>query len=295
MMMMMPPDMQPDPTPSMDCSNATQGGSFSGEVEGYWAGSVALTGEAIVAAGKKLEICPGTVIAPVATAKLIVRGELAISGTREAMVTFEETSWGGIDVEGKLSGGYMTISMANVGVSGKAGSEIDLVATNLLGCRQGFNLANGARFDRVTVLGGASVYMTGGILTMVDSTVDFRHPTQGPDCMVWSGGGANFDHVRVAGCHCPLHMNRGNEGIQITNSVLEGAAVPFMIANTSGIFNNNNVLGGSPQLMDIGGSIAIDAGNNYWGGGPAQSTGPASQYANIGNYSITPIEGAGPR
>jgi hypothetical protein len=130
---------------------------------------------------------------------------------------------------------------------------------------------------------------------MIDSTVDFRHPTQGPDCMVWAGGGANFDHVRVTGCHCPLHMSRGNEGIQITNSVLDAAAVPFMIANTSGVFNSNNIIGGSPQLMDVGGNISIDAGGNYWGGGAAITSGSISQYRNIENFSTTPIEGAGPR
>jgi hypothetical protein len=90
-------------------------------------------------------------------------------------------------------------------------------------------------------------------------------------------------------------MGRAADGIQITNSVLDGAAVPFMIANTSGVFNGNNIIGGSPQLMDIGGNISIDAGGNYWGGGPASTTGQSSQYANISDFSSTPIEGAGPR
>jgi hypothetical protein len=292
---MMPPDMQPDPMPSIDCTNAPAAGQVSGDVSGFWTGRVELTGPATVPAGEKLEICPGTVIAPSQTAKLIVKGELAVSGTREAMVTFEEIRWGGIDVEGKLTGGYFTMTGAGVCITGRTTSEIDLVATMLLGCGQGFALANGARLDRMTVLGGSSLYITGGILTMVDSTVDFRHPNQSPDCMVWAGGGANFDHVHVTGCHCPLHMGRGDMGIQITNSILDGGAVPFMIANTSGVFTGNNVIGGSPQLMDIGGNISIDAGGNYWGGGAALVSGARSQYSNLDDYAATPIEGAGPR
>jgi hypothetical protein len=290
-----PPPMQPDPTPSNDCASQPAGQTIqaTGQVSGFWAGRVEMSGDVTIAAGQKLEICPGTTIAPAPASKLIVQGELAISGSREAMVTFDEVAWAGIVVDGKLSGGYLSMTMATVCIKGNAGSQIDLVAAMLTGCGQGFALENGARFDRVNVLGGSSVYIRGGILTMVDSIVDFRHPSQGPDCMVFSGGGMNLDHVRIAGCHCPIHLGSAPEGTSITNSLIEDAAVPMMISRTSGIFNGNNVIGGSPQLMDIGGGIALDAGGNYWGGGPANTTG--SGYTNLDDYSTTPIAGAGPR
>ena len=293
--MMMPPDMQPDPMPSNDCASQPAGQTIqaTGEVSGFWSGRVEMSGDVTIASGQKLEICPGTTIGPAASSRLIVKGELAISGSRESMVTFDTASWGGIQIEGKLTGGYVSMSGAGVCINGKAGSQIELVAGMLNGCGQGFSLENGARFDRVTVLGGSSVYVRGGLLTMIDSTVDLRHPLQGPDGMVFSAGGVNFDHVRIAGCHCPIHMGRAPEGTSITNSVFDGGSVPVMIANTSGIFTGNNVNGGSPQLMDIGGNIALDAGGNYWGGGRAITTG--SGYTNLDDFSTTPIEGAGPR
>ncbi len=295
---MMPPEMMPDPMPSNDCSSqdASQTIQATGEVKGFWAGTVQLTGETTVVAGDTLEICPGTVIVPSADAKLIVQGELLISGTKEGMVSFGESPWTGIQIEGKISGGYFTMGAANVCIDGKVGSDIDLVAGMLLGCRQGFSVANGAHFDRMTILGGSSVYIRGGTLTMVDSVVDLRHPGASPDCVVWAGGGANLDHVRFTGCHCPIHMGRAELGITLTNSILDNGAVPIMIANASGTVTGNNIVGGSPQLLDIGGGIAVDFGGNYWGGGPSRaSSGNLGQFANLSDYAATPFDGAGPR
>lgn len=266
-------------------------------MEGIWAGRVELVDDVTVAEGKTLEVCPGTIVSPLkGTAKIFVNGTLTFSGSKTAMIEFEENPWSGIHVMGTLNGGYVKLNSVQTCIEGKNESQIELVGAQLTMCDQAFILWNGARFDRLLALGGRTSAVNGGVLSMIDSLFDLRHNGVPPDCLYWSAGGALFDHVRVTGCHCPIHATQAPEGFKATNSVFDGASVPIMIAGTIGELAGNNVPEGQPDILDLGGDMTIEVGNNYWGGdAPSIITDAETQFRGIETYASDPFDGAGPR
>jgi hypothetical protein len=141
---------------------------------------------------------------------------------------------------------------------------------------------------------GGPIRMLGGTLDMADSLLDLQAPTAPPDCTSISGGTVKLDHVQITGCHCPIHINQALS-TEITGSVLDGAAVPVMLARTDALFAGNDIVG-SPGIQDVGSGIAAEIGGNYWGGGaPTVSTQDPSQFTGADDWSDSPIPGAGPR
>ena len=270
-----------------------------GDLSGHLCGDVELTGPSVVPAGASLVLCAGTVVTVTggAVAGLAIAGELVLEGAVEAKVRFEgRPGWRGLRVGGLLRGQHFEIYDASTGIEGAREGRIDLAFGHIERCQTGFRLENGGDFDHVDIIGGSSLVITGGSLNMTDSLVDFQQPQVGPDCVVWNGGGAVLDHVRFTNCHCPIHINRADLDITVSDSVFDGAAVPVMIAQSRAIFRNSHFDGAQTDFLDIGGSIDCDLADNYFGGlAPNIGTGDPSQFQGAMNFLLAPVPGVGPR
>ena len=270
-----------------------------GDLSGHLCGDVELTGASVVPAGASLVLCAGTVVTVTggAVAGLAIAGELVLEGAAEAKVRFEgRAGWRGLRVGGLLRGQHFEIYDASTGIEGAREGRIDLAFGHIERCQTGFRLENGGDFDHVDIIGGSSLVITGGSLNMTDSLVDFQQPRVGPDCVVWNGGGAVLDHVQFTNCHCPIHINRADLDITVSDSVFDGAAVPVMIAHSRAIFRNSHFDGAQSDFLDIGGSIDCDLADNYFGGlAPNIGTGDPSQFQGAMNFLLAPVAGVGPR
>lgn len=272
-----------------------------GPVSGRWCGRYSVLGDVEIPAGEILELCPTAVVAFEEGASLTVSGTLRatpVEGEGPAVLSADDL-WGGIRVDGAVEGA-LRIERATLCLDGTQGSRIDLTDSTLEGCQAGIRLAAGGTFTRTRILGGSTVYVSGGILSMSDSTLDLGHPTRSPDCTSVSGGGLILDHVRFTGCHCPIHINRADATVSVSASIFDGAAVPMMIARTSGAtFSGSHFLGTGPGIQDIGGSsgeIQAHVAGNYWGGdAPDIDTGDPSQFTGADTWLDAPIDGVGPR
>lgn len=271
-----------------------------GDVSGRWCGAVEIAGSITVPAGQTLTICGGSTIdllAATPRVRVTVQGTLRVEGTAGSPVWFEGAElWDGIKVGGRLEGTGLELRGAAIGVDGLAGSSIELEHLRVIGAQRGMQLENGGTFRRTTIEGGSTITITGGVLRMSDSVIDLGRPLNGPDCTDWAGGGAELEHVRFTGCHCPIHINRASEPVSITGSIFDGASVPVMIARSNAVFHGNHFISTGPEFLDIGGAIQADVSGNYWGGNaPRITSGNMAQFTGTGDYSRTPIPGVGPR
>jgi hypothetical protein len=273
-----------------------------GDVSGSWCGAVHVTGAVTVPAGETLTVCAGAIVRFDATAGVTVLGTLALMGTSEARVTFRsDTAWPGITVEGTVTATFADVTDAVTALAGGASSTITVEDSTLTADGAGaplLRLANGGRFDRSALLGGTTIPITGGILEMTDSFLDQMHPPSTPDCTDWAGGGMRLDHVHITGCHCPIHINSADEVVSITNSILDGAKNPIMIANCTATITHNHFVGTSTLVLDIGDGNGIDAdvSGNYWdGGAPNVGTRRPDQFTGTDDFSMTPFTDVGPR
>ncbi|MBI5503139.1 MAG: hypothetical protein HY907_23040 [Deltaproteobacteria bacterium] len=293
------PDAVPDEGLDAEADAASDGPLViaGGDVSGSWCGPSQVNASVTVPAGETLEICAGSVVTFAPEAAMTVAGTLALRGTAGARVTLTSSAqWPGLVVSGTLDGAFADFRNAARCVDGRRGSAITIGDSTFEGCDASIRVASGGTFDRTVVRGGAALGISGGILRMTDSSIDLGHRGTPPDCTNFDAGGAVLDHVRIGGCHCPLHVNRTTEEVTVTNSVFDEAAVPVMIAQSTATFHGNHFLGSGPGMMDIGGSIAADVAGNYWGGGaPDISTSDPGQFTGTADYSTGPIPGAGPR
>lgn len=272
--------------------------TVSGEVSGQWCGPVTIDGQATIPVGQTLEVCAGSQITVQGgvNATLRVAGTLALLGTAEAPISVGGQGWAGLLVGGTLQGAHVRLRGADIGISGLRGGTLTLAYTDIRECNSALSLANGGDFDHLNITGGSSVRITGGALNLTDSTVDLQRPAAGPDCLVYTGGGGRIEHSRVTGCHCPIHINQADVPFEVTNSILDGASYPVMIANAEAQFHQNNFSGVAADFDDIGGNIRADVSDNYYdGGAPELSTGDPGQFAGSDNYRQAPVPGAGPR
>ena len=105
-----------------------------------------------------------------------------------------------------------------------------------------------------------------------------------------------MDHSQVTGCHCPFHVGATEGELVVTNSVLDGAAYPVMIANSTARFSGNNFQATRAHLQDIGGGINANiAGNYFEGGAPVLDTEDPTQFPGANEYAAQPFAEAGPR
>ncbi len=294
------PNNAPNNAPNNDIIPDEMTEFAGGDASGQWSGHVVVSGSVRVPAGQTLELLAGTYVEVATGAERInidVEGTLLIQGAMGSPVTLTATQgWAGLNVSGTVRGGFVNIRMAERGIRGEEGSVIELADTTILECAQSMTLASGGTFDRTTIIGGSTVRISGGVLRMTDSVIDFEKPEEVPDCTKWSGGGAVLDHVRFTGCHCPLHFDAATEEVVITNSIFDGAAYPAMVAQMNGRFNGNHFLGGINHLLDVGGGINLDISGNYFdGGAPNLGSGDLSQFQNADVYETSPISGVGPR
>ncbi|HEY8430046.1 MAG TPA: hypothetical protein VIL20_16805, partial [Sandaracinaceae bacterium] len=104
-----------------------------------------------------------------------------------------------------------------------------------------------------------------------------------------------LDHVWITNCHCPIHITRA-DSVEVTASILDGASVPVMIANTRARFFGNVIEGTGADFDDIGGGIDADIAGNYYGGdAPRLATADESQFTGADDVLAEPPAGAGPR
>lgn len=276
----------------------------SGAVSGAWCGAIHVTADVTVAAGEALTICAGSVVRFDAATSITVDGTLAIQGTDTARVRlFSDASWTGIVLSGTgtLTATFTDISDATVAINGTDGGAFSFDDGTIVAESSStpvIRVANGATIDRSTLTGGSTIPITGGVLRMTDSTIDQLHPIVTPDCTDWAGGGMVLDHVWITGCHCPIHINSATEEVTITNSILDGATNPIMIARSVATITHNNFAGTGTLVLDIGrdDGIEADVSDNYWdGGAPNIGTTRMSQFTGTDTFSMTPFTDVGPR
>lgn len=290
---------QPDVGPRPDAGMTSVAG---GDVSGDWCGTIDVAGDVVVPVGQTLTVCAGALVRFAAGVRMDVGGTLALPGADGLGITLTSTGvWTGLRVTGTVDGAFVDLGNATNAVVGLAGSTITLNDSLLHDSDSTLALANGGTFDRTTALGGRTVTITGGVLRMVDSVIDLQHDTVSPDCTDWVGGGAVLDHVRFTGCHCPIHINSSSEELTITNSILDGAKNPIMIAESVATFTNNDLIGTSSLVLDIGdrSGIVCDVANNYWDGPAGHvaqvGTGNHAQFTGEDMVLDAPVPGAGPR
>ncbi len=287
-----PPPNQPPPN-NPDVTYGPQD-IMGGPISGTWSGEFTILGDVNVPAGSTLTVQGGSLLKFGSNVKLTVEGALVLDGAQGMVrVLSNGAPWGGIDVQGSLTANVFELRDATECITGREASSIQLTS-GFIACSRAFTLANGATLDKVRVLGGSTNILSGGPLTMRDSLIDFRHPTVSPDCLLVTGGSVEMDYSQVTGCHCPFHVGAGD--LVVTNSILDGAAYPVMIANSTARFSRNNFQATQAHLQDIGGNISADISDNYFeGGAPVLDTEDTTQFRGAGQFAATPFAQAGPR
>jgi hypothetical protein len=268
-----------------------------GDVMGMWSGEVRVAGTITVQAGQTLEIMGGSRVVFEAGA-FNIAGTLRLTGSADSRIEIIAASqWAGLKVAngGVLEGGGLEISGAAVCLTGNGGSSINLDNSLFSNCGSAMSLVNGGVFRYITVIGGQTISITGGVLDIADSTIDFRGGAFAPDCTDWAGGSAIIDHVRFTSCHCPLHFNRTDAPVMVTNSIFDQGANSVMIANTQATFRNNVFETDQTEMLGIGPGINADIGGNYWGGGEPNYYPRDNQYTNTADYLTTRPTDVGPR
>ncbi|MCK6572002.1 hypothetical protein L6V77_13000 [Myxococcota bacterium] len=271
---------------------------MSGDVAGRLCGDITVDGQATVQAGETLTLCAGArvVVDGGPNAILRVAGALVTEGTPDAPVVIEGQAWAGLQVGGRFEASHTRISGAENCLVGLRDGVITAAHLHLSDCVTTMNLANGGDFRFLTALGGSSIRIGGGALNLTDSVVDLQRPVVGPDCLVFARGGGTIEHSRVTGCHCPLHVNAADLPVVVTDSILDGASYPVMLANLQATFHRNHMSGTSDDFLDIGGQITADIADNYYDGGPPTvNSGNRGQFSGIDAWRNAPVPGVGPR
>lgn len=274
-----------------------------GEVSGAWCGSIVVMANVTVPVGATLMLCPGAAVHFADGVRMTVSGTLVMPGSAVLPITLDaSTMWNGLSITGTVEGAFVRITHASQAIAGLAGSTITLNDSRITDSSATLSLANGGTLDRTTILGGSTVSITGGLLRMTDSVIDLGHATVSPDCTDWTAGGAVLDHVRFTGCHCPIHINHASLEFTITNSILDGATNPVMIADSTATFTNNDFIGTSSLVLDIGAGrsgIMCNLAGNYWDGpmGHVAQVGTTnhSQFTGEDMVLSARVPGAGPR
>jgi len=270
-----------------------------GDASGVWCGDYRVTGPVTIPEGQTLTVCAGTHITVVGGpgAGLAVAGTLTLQGTPDARVVIDgDAGWRGVRVGGLLVGTSFELRGAATCLSTVTGGRVSATDALVEGCSQAMAMDGDVRLERSRVYDGQSIGVDSGVLTLIDTVVDFRRPVVGPDCIRWSGGGAQIEHSWITGCHCPLHFQRTDSAVSVTDSILDGATNPVMIAQTTAAFHRNNFTGTSAHLLDIGGGITCDVLDNYFEGGRARiGSGDPGQFSGTEGWRATPVPGAGPR
>ncbi|MFZ4737626.1 MAG: hypothetical protein ACOYM9_16860 [Bradymonadia bacterium] len=270
-----------------------------GEATGLWCGEFRVVAPVVVPAGGTLTVCPGTVITVTGGpgAGLAVAGTLILQGREDARVRIEgDAGWRGVRVGGRLEGTFFDVRGAEVCLSTITGGVVQ--ATNALveSCSEALSMQGDMHFERSQIYDGRSVQIESGVLTLIDTVVDFRRAIVGPDCFRWTGGGARIEHSRITGCHCPLHFERTDSEVSVTDSILDGATNPVMIARTRAVMHRNHMDGVGDHLLDIGGGIDCDISDNYFNGGaPRVGTGNPGQFTGADAFRAEAVPGVGPR
>ena len=270
-----------------------------GDASGVWCGDYRVVGPVTIPEGQTLTVCAGTHITVVGGpgAGLAVAGTLTLQGTPDAHVVIDGAAgWRGVRVGGLLVGTSFEVRGAATCLSTVTGGRVSATDALIEGCDQAMAMDGDVRLERSRVYDGQSIGVDSGVLTLIDTVVDFRRPVVGPDCIRWTGGGAQIEHSWITGCHCPLHFQRTDSAVSVTDSILDGATNPVMIAQTTAAFHRNNFTGTSAHLLDIGGGIACDVLDNYFEGAAARiGSGDQSQFSGTEGWRATPVPGAGPR
>ena len=272
----------------------------AGDVSGTWCGAVHVTGAVRVPAGATLSVAPGTRVDFAPAVALTVEGTLVLGGQPAGHIALGPASarWSGLVVRGLLEASFTDVSQADVGLTTAAAGSARFVDGSVRDCGSPAAVEGDTTFDRSSLVGGTSVRIAGSAaaLRMTDTTLDLLSPIGGPDCTSFSGGTTVLDHVRITGCHCPLHFNATSAPITVTNSILDGATNPVMIANTSGAFHGNVFDGVGNGILDIGGGIDVDVAGNDWTQPTADiGSRDLSQFRNASSTLTGRPAGVGPR
>lgn len=294
--------LRPDAGPGSDSGRRVVGGEDTrvegGPTSGELCGTIRIVGDVEVPEGETLTVCAGSTVVLETDVALTVSGTLRLAGSADAPVQLNgDRRWSGITVRGALEADFVEIYDAADGIRGEAGSSIRL-DDSLLYARglSNLRLAAGATLHRTRVFGGGTVRVSGGVLDMVDAEIDLDHPGESPDCTALSGGSLQIDHSRLTNCHCPIHINASDAPISITNSVLDGAAYPVMIARSTGVFRGNAFEGTVAHYQDIGGEIDVDIAGNFYAGDIALlDTDAPGQFRGADEVLAERPAGVGPR
>jgi hypothetical protein len=250
-----------------------------------WCGPVALTASRIVAAGKTVAICAGSVLTFGDGIGLTVNGRLLVQGTAQLPVklagaTASAGSWTGLvlNAGGELTATYLEIHDADTALAARPASSytVDHLviddSTMMMVLSADGTIAHGTLRGLGNAQSSSPVFVSNASPRITDTAVT-QGLYLGVDMIIVGGGNSApvFDHVEVADSHCAFHINESG-GTVITNSWLHHNAYAFMLgASLAGHINHNNF---QDNLVNLGtcAGAAFEVKDNYFEGAAFDDT-----------------------
>jgi hypothetical protein len=302
------------------------GSALSGSISGTrtLCGTLALSGDAVIAAGASITFCDGAVITAGANASLTIAGRVVLApGT--AGVRFGDTGWAGLRLSagGALEGPNLTISGAAIGLATTGGTAtldnltinggtrkpLDVGAGSTVTIRRGTinAMGDGSAFKGKVVLDHVTYVATNADGFTIDDAAADVHVV---DSIFRIGASVDFvisnaaaklviEHSELTATHCALHINQIGT-LDIHDNEIHGNAYGFMLGGGTGpgtrvITKNNFRSNTSAAISQTGDSEVVDLRGNYYTGNVTDILlSPGSTFID-GARLTTPVPGAGPR
>jgi hypothetical protein len=249
-------------------------------------GAVQLTETRTIAAGSTVTVCAGTTVTMAASASISVAGTLLIQGTAADPVKFMGTQasagfWPGVVLKsgGSLTGTYLEIHAAQVGISAEAGSSYQIDQLLIDTASEGLSLSSSGTISHGTLHGlgdnqaGPAIEVNSASPQISDTVVN-QGAYGAVDIIIVSGAKSApvFDHVEVADSHCAFHANEAT-GLVISNSFIHHNAYGIMAIDTNGtIISHSNFEDNSVNVGSCDATATGQLSEDYFQGMPTDSS-----------------------
>jgi hypothetical protein len=261
-------------------------------------GTIAMTGDTQIEAGRTLTLSAGTVLEVTTGKTLRVFGTLLVQGAAgsEVMMMPASGTWAGIVAEAgaTVNVAYAESAMVANFVYSKGGSTVTLDHVTVTGAGLASQVEGAVTITRSNFEGGRGVnILSTGSLNASDTT--FLGTTG--DTIVQTGGVLVLDHIDVGNTsstsdHCAMHINAGSD-LTVSYSNIVDTTVGLMIGGTVGASFSYNNFSNLTNLEDISVEVLNSQGvfdHNYISGTPV-----AIEGITITNPEAAMIADAGPR
>ena len=248
-------------------------------------GDVQLTASLIIAAGKTVTICAGSVVTAASKVNVTVGGTLKVLGTQASPVKFVGTAhtpgyWGGIalDAGGSLMVTFAEVHDAAFGLNARVGStfQIDHIlvdnSNQLLLLAANGTLSHGVLHGLLANQSFSPVVISDASPTLVDTVVN-QGLYGGVDLIIVTGATAApvFDHMEVADSHCGFHFNQG-AGVIVRNSFVHHNSYGVMVNGATTQFVHNNFQDNAPVNIGSCSGVPGQVTDNYFVGPPVDDS-----------------------